>query len=171
PVGVGHARQQCVLAALLVDGDTPVTVDQLIDRVWGEQASPRAAGTLHTYIARLRRLLDPAQILHRSGAYRLTVDASAVDLHRFRDLVARAHVSDDERALALFDEALGLWRGEAFGSLDTPWLNGIRAALAVERACAELDHTDLQLRSGRHAQLLAGLTARTAQSPLDERVA
>ncbi|MFI6044707.1 tetratricopeptide repeat protein [Nocardia sp. NPDC051321] len=171
PIDVGHARQQCVLTALLVDANTLVTVDQLIDRIWGEHASPRASGTLHTYIARLRRCLAPTEILHRSGAYRLCVDAAAVDLHRFRHLIARAHASDDQKALDLFAEALGLWRGEAFGSLDTPWVNGIRATLAIERSAAELDYIDQQLHSGRHTHLLADLTARTAQKPLDERVA
>jgi DNA-binding SARP family transcriptional activator/tetratricopeptide (TPR) repeat protein len=183
PVEVGHARQQCVLAALLVDANTLVTADQLVNRVWGEQAPLRARNTLHSYIARLRRALTPAEttsepsadevrIGRRSGGYRLTVDESAVDVHRFRHLVARAWASEDEqRALALLERALGLWRGEAFATLDTSWISGVRAALDAERLAAELDHTDLQLHCGRHTQLLAGLTTRATERPLDERLA
>lgn len=168
-VDVGPARQQCVLAALLVDVGRPVTVDQLVDRVWGQRAPERAVGTLHSYLTRVRQALAGiATITRRSGSYVLTADERSIDLHRFRTLVARARASGEPE---LFDEALGLWRGEAFAGLDTPWLAMVREQLDRERLTAELDRNDVVLALGRHGDVLPDLLARTAEQPLDERLA
>ena len=56
-VDVGHARQRCVLAALLVEVNRPVPADQLIDRVWAERPPYRARNALSAYLSRLRRQL------------------------------------------------------------------------------------------------------------------
>ncbi|MGI5372822.1 AfsR/SARP family transcriptional regulator [Streptomyces sp. CA-251387] len=95
-----------------------------------------------------------------------------MDLHRFRDLVAQARdTQDDDRAAALLDEALRLWRGPALSTLETPWFTSLRETLHHERFTAELDRNDIALRHGRHAHILADLTAHAAAHPLDERLA
>ncbi|MEU1672059.1 BREX system ATP-binding domain-containing protein [Streptomyces roseifaciens] len=174
PVGLGHRRQQCVLAALLVDANRLVTVGQLIDRVWAEHPPQRARDTLYGYLSRLRRALavgDSARILRRPGGYTLAVPAPAVDVHRFRELAAQARdAGQDDRAARLFGQALGLWRGEAFAGLDTPWISGVREALARERSAAQAGYDDARLRLGQHAEMLAGLTGRARAHPLDEGV-
>ena len=60
---------------------------------------------------------------------------------------------------------------EAFATLDTPWVHQVRTALDAQRLAAELDRNDLALDRGRHAALLAGLSARAAAYPLDKRLA
>ncbi|ONI81440.1 hypothetical protein ALI144C_19075 [Actinosynnema sp. ALI-1.44] len=175
PVDVGHARQMCVLLALLVDANRAVSVEQLVDRVWGEQPPPRARSTLSGYLTRLRHVLAPAGdeigLTWRPEGYVLTVAPEATDLHRFRQLVGQARDVDDERALALLDQAQALWRGEAFAHLDTLWLAGVRDTLNRERYAAELDRNDLRLRGGEHAWLLPGLLTQVHDHPLDERLA
>jgi DNA-binding SARP family transcriptional activator/tetratricopeptide (TPR) repeat protein len=174
PLDLGHARQQCVLVVLLIEANATVLADQLIDRVWGANPSHGARNTLHTYVARLRRVLSAvpeATIVRSSGGYQLMVDENLVDLHRFRSLVTQARsVGEHEQAFVLLDQALDLWRGEAFTGLDTRWLADVRATLEQQRAAAELDRTDLALRLGRHTELLPELSSRLAQHPLDERV-
>ncbi|WP_431927606.1 BTAD domain-containing putative transcriptional regulator [Nonomuraea jabiensis] len=176
PINLGPARQRCVLAALLVDANHPVSLDQLTDRVWGDAPPQRAAGTLHSYLSRLRSVLSPAVLsssgsIHRSAAgYLLRVREEAVDLHRFRALLARARASDDGEAARLYGVALGLWRGEPFADLDTPWLAALRHTLQTEHLSARLDHHDVQLRLGRHAELLPELTVLADRHPLDERL-
>ena len=56
-VWVGHARQRCVLVALLVDVNRVVSVDQLVDRVWADRRPQRARGAPYNYLSRLRRIL------------------------------------------------------------------------------------------------------------------
>ncbi|WP_308210272.1 AfsR/SARP family transcriptional regulator [Amycolatopsis iheyensis] len=173
PVDLGPARQRTVLAALLVDANRPVSLEQLVDRVWADRPPLRARESLYSYLSRLRgsaagRGLEIERV---GGGYVPHVDPDAVDLHRFRRLVAEAHDADDEAAAELFEQALALWRGGALTDVDTPWADDLRRALAAERWAAELAHADLRLRQGGHAELLADLTERTRDHPLDERLA
>ncbi|HEX8868868.1 MAG TPA: AfsR/SARP family transcriptional regulator, partial [Lentzea sp.] len=170
-VHVGHARQQCVLTALLVDANRLVPVDVLVDRVWGEQVPYRARNAVAGYVSRLRQVLPSGvRITGRQGGYVLTVDPLSVDLHRFDHLVERARLEQDQ-ATVLLSEALRLWRGEPFSTLDTPWLAGVRSSLEARRLAAVLDRNDLVLDQGRHTSLLAELEELASSFPLDERVA
>lgn len=174
PTHLGHIRQRCVLAALLVDANRAVAVDDLVERVWADRAPQRVKGTLYGYLSRLRQALSAGgnvRIVRQPGGYLLEVDPHCVDLHRFRDLVGRARTVDDQQALALLEQALGLWRGEPFATVDTPWFSDLRQRLEQERFAAELDRTDIRLRRGLHGELLPVLTALSAEHPLDERLA
>jgi DNA-binding SARP family transcriptional activator/Flp pilus assembly protein TadD len=174
-VDLGHARQRCVLGVLLVEAGRPVSVDQLVDRVWGDEVPQRVTNALYSYLSRLRRAVAGAtdvEIKRQPGGYALIVDPQAVDLHRFRRSVAAARASDADRPAAeLFAQALGLWRGEPFDGLDTPWLTSMRRLLLGERFAAELDRNDVLLRLGRHGEMLPALSAAVAEHPLDERLA
>jgi DNA-binding SARP family transcriptional activator len=173
-VDLGHARQRCVLAVLLLEANRAVPADQLFERVWAGQVPQRARNTLAGYVSRLRQVLTPAggATITSASGYLLTVDPAAVDLVRFRRTIAEARAAGPESdALALFDEALGLWRGTAFAGLDTPWLNAMRETVDAERLAAELERNDLALEAGRHAALLGELPVRSAAYPFDERLA
>ncbi|MDT0396483.1 MULTISPECIES: AfsR/SARP family transcriptional regulator [Streptomyces] len=176
PVEVGHARQRQVLAALVMDAGRVVPADVLVDRVWGEREPRRGREALYGYVSRLRGALSSsgADIVREQGGYRLMVGAGAVDVHRFRELSARAQTAPasygDERRAALWEEALGLWRGEAFTGADTPWFNAQRSLLDQERLAAQSELVEARLRLGQHAAVLARLSAWAEQDPLDERV-
>ncbi|MDS0132567.1 MULTISPECIES: BTAD domain-containing putative transcriptional regulator [unclassified Amycolatopsis] len=173
-VELGPVRQRSVLAALLADANRLVPVDQLIDRVWADNPPLRARDTLYSYLSRLRGVLAGGglEIERLGGGYFPRVDPDAVDLHRFRRLVAEAReAEDDEAAAGLFERARELWRGEALADVGTPWADELRRDLRAEQWAAELDHADVCLRQGRHAELLPELTVRTREHPLDERLA
>jgi DNA-binding SARP family transcriptional activator len=122
PVSVGPARQRLVLAALATDADHVVSVSQLTDRVWGEDAPHRARSVLGVYVSRLRQELGSAAVAWRSGGYVLVIDRMAVDTHRFHDLCVQARTTaDDAQAVTLLTEALRSWRGPALTGLDSQW--------------------------------------------------
>ena len=175
PVEIGHPRQRDVLVALLVDANHVVSVEQLVDRVWGGRPPTGPRPALYSYVSRLRTALADVEgvaIERRSGGYLLTVDPLVVDLHRFRYLVDRARASSvDEEALELFDQAMALWDGRPWSDPDTPWLVEMREIAIGQRLAAELDRNDLKLGRGHHATLVPELTARAAEFPLDERLA
>lgn len=172
---IGHARQRCVLASLLVDVNRPVSVDQLIDRVWADEPPRQVRNALAGYLSRLRQLLGDAgdvQISRGTAGYTLTADALSVDLHLFRHLAGQARASADQlEATECYRRALELWRGEPFAVLDTPWVNEVRNALEAERLSVALDRNDATLRAGRHTELLDELAAALQAHPLDERLA
>ncbi|QRP46889.1 BTAD domain-containing putative transcriptional regulator [Amycolatopsis sp. FDAARGOS 1241] len=171
PLDLGHARQRWVFAALLADANRPVPTERLVERVWAGEQPYRAHRLLASYLSRLRRTLaaaDSVEIKHGPGGYVVTVEPEAVDVVRFRSVLARAR---EQRRPDLFDEALALWRGEAFAGLDTPWAEAMRETLGAERLSAQLDRTDLALQLGEHNAVLADAAQRAAAYPLDERIA
>ncbi|KJK51210.1 hypothetical protein UK23_07600 [Lentzea aerocolonigenes] len=174
-VDLGTPKQRCVLAALAVDEGRVVPVERLVERISGIEGAARSRSTLHSYISRLRRSLADASgvsIVRRSGGYALVTDAAepVTDLHRFRDLRSQAGV-DDVQAVSAWTEALALWRGQPLTGVDGAWAEAERDRLALERLAAEHDLADALLRLGKGGQLVSELSGRSAQQPLDERVA
>jgi DNA-binding SARP family transcriptional activator len=127
PIDLGHARQRAVLAVLLLAANYPVSVGQLMDRVWGEAQPRRGREVLYSYLSRLRvALAGPAEVTIQRGrgSYTLVIDPDTVDLHRFRQAATRARAAaTPEQALDLFDQALGSWLDSALSDLSSEWLN------------------------------------------------
>ena len=172
---LGHSRQRCVLAILLAEANSVVSVAELVDRVWGQRPPHRARESIYSYLSRLRHLVaevPDVRLVQRSGGYLVIVDPLVIDMHLFRHLTGRAREnSEGAAAAAVLDRALTLWRGEAFAGLNTPWINALRAELDRQRFAARLDRNDLALRAGRQDDLLHEIRAMAAAHPLDERVA
>src|SRR5262245_47597199 len=126
-VEVGPPQRCAVLAALAVDAGRSVPVDVLLDRVWGTAIPAKARRGLQAHIVYLRRDLrsgtdGAVDVVRRSGGYALTADRDQVDLHQFRDLMARAritHVVTDR--VSLLRQAVGLWTGQPLAGLGGDW--------------------------------------------------
>ena len=182
PVDVGGTQPRTVLAMLLVAGGRIVPAESIIDALWGESPPASAAGTLQSYVSRLRRAIVPggargeaARILAWDPpGYRLVIDPGVVDAHRFETLAdagrARLLAGDPLEARRLLGEALALWRGPAlleFSHLDFAW--GYAARLEERRLVAAEDHVDADMRLGRHAAVVGELGELVAAHPLREQ--
>ena len=103
PVPLGGARQRAVLAILLLRRGEVVSVDRLVDELWGEQPPDTAVKTVQVYVSRLRKALGQGVVVTRAGGYALEIDAERVDAGRFERLAAdgrEALTRGDPRAAA-----------------------------------------------------------------------
>ncbi len=172
-------RRRTILAVLLAVRGEVVSVDRIVDAVWGAKPPPSAHRSLRSHVSRLRGELaavDAAAadvLVTEPDGYRMAVGDGDLDAARFEGLVARARASmeaDPAAAVGLFSEAEGLWRGSAFGELAE--LEVVRLeALRLDglRTSAAADRVDAQLALGRGEEVLSELEARVAADPRDER--
>ena len=177
PVDLGHPKQRCVLAALVLDRGQVLSTDRLAERVWGTSVPRSGRETVHSYISRIRRALSEVEgvaVVRRSGGYALIAEAEPppVDLYLFQDLCAKAVADkDDVRTASTLAEALALWRGPALTGLTGEWADTERERLERARLAAQLDLSETRLRLGEGTELVAELAGHTASHPYDERIA
>ncbi|HWJ60869.1 MAG TPA: BTAD domain-containing putative transcriptional regulator [Acidimicrobiales bacterium] len=177
-VALGGRRQKSVLVRLAIVAGDVVPVDRLIGDLWGGEPPASAANTLQSYVSNLRRELGTGNgpVIERIGdGYRISREAVGLASARFEALVAQASGVEagqrtaDER-IALLDDALALWRGQAVADFaDEPWARGAAVRLDELRLAAEEVRFDLLLDAGRHAVAVGELSAAVDAHPLRER--
>ena len=134
PVEFGSAKERALLAILALRLGEVVSIDSLIDALWGAQPPADPLASLHVLISRLRKALGADCIVTRGRGYSLSVDAESIDLVRFERLHASGRASlaagDAREAASTLRRALTLWRGEPLADLrpsrssrpsDTDW--------------------------------------------------
>jgi DNA-binding SARP family transcriptional activator/pimeloyl-ACP methyl ester carboxylesterase len=185
PLEVGGARARAVLATLIVHANYVVAADQLIEELWPERPTDKAAASLQVRLWGLRKLLRGAadaedrddredRLVTQAPGYRLRVRPEELDACRFEDLVADGNKAlafgDAAAALDHLDEALSLWRGPALAGIDAPSARAEAARLEELRLAAIEARADALLRRGRHADVIAELETLTKAYPLRERL-
>ncbi|GAA1976356.1 AfsR/SARP family transcriptional regulator [Kitasatospora viridis] len=137
-------RHREVLGRLLVARRRVVPVGTLVADLWTEPPAG-AAGAVQTFVAALRRVLEPdrpprapAALLVTDGpGYALRAASEAVDAWRFEAAVGAAERLPPERAAVLLAEALGWWRGPAYAEFaDRRWARAERSRLLELRLLA-----------------------------------
>ncbi|KAB8183444.1 BTAD domain-containing putative transcriptional regulator [Microbispora catharanthi] len=179
PVPVGGPGLRALLGLLLLNAGRVVTIDRLIDGLYGAEPPSGADNALQAQVSRLRRHLaslgDLGDLVVREPAgYRLAVDPDDVDASRFERLAAEGRraldAGDPARAAGLLGQALALWRGPALADVpDAPFAPAQAARLEELRLSAAEDLAEAGLALGRHRDLLPELQERIAAHPLRER--
>ncbi|HEX2235852.1 MAG TPA: BTAD domain-containing putative transcriptional regulator, partial [Actinomycetota bacterium] len=180
-ITIGARKQRAVLALLVINAGRIVSLDRIIDDIWGEEPPETAPNAVQVYVSGLRKLLDPDRsrgaaggpIARRGDGYVLEVEPADVDALVFEELVrsgraalAAGRAASCAEAMA---HALALWRGpaladfayDAFAQPEIDRLEGLRMSAIDDRIRAELD-------LGRHAALVPELEALVARHPLRE---
>ena len=178
PLELGGPQQRAVIAHLALEVGHVVSVDRLVDRLWGED-SPRAPlGTLQSYVSRLRRALEPDRaqgqastvLVSEAPGYLLRLPPEQIDLQHFRSLVDRARRGPPRDALAALDEALALWRGPALAGIGPDESIGqLTVRLQEERHAAIEQRFDALLALGRAGEAVPALQEAVEEEPLRER--
>lgn len=188
---LGAPRQRAVVAALALYGGRPVSVDTVVDLVWGEHPPPGVATTLQGYVSHLRRAVEPERERRAPARVLVTVPTgyawhAPVDAGDFERTIEHAHArlrTSDPRLTPDLDEpelhetlrdlegALTRWRGAPYAELsDAPAAVAARARLEELLLVAREDRAVAGLALGRHQTVAAELETLTQQHPLRERL-
>ncbi|MER5934045.1 AfsR/SARP family transcriptional regulator [Streptomyces sp. NPDC002054] len=175
-------RQVLTLLALYPGRVMPVPT--LMEEIWGTELPQSALTTLQTYILQLRRRLGTAMgpgapgaakevLATRHGGYLLQIPPQSVDVHAYETLVSQGQsafeAGDDERAAGLLRNALGLWQGPALVDVRVGPILEIEVMRLEESRLVTVERRiDVDLRLGRHTELLAELTELIARHPQHE---
>lgn len=126
-VPVRSLKVRTLLGVLLLHVNRPVSADALLDALWGERPPCSAVKNLHSYVHRLRELLDGIGLDGRlscdPGGYRLAAERGGLDLLDFDALTAEIGVASAagrwDRVVRLGTAALEHWRGPVLDDVAT----------------------------------------------------
>lgn len=182
-IDLGPPKQRAILALLALRAGRHVPLDEVIAALWAGQSPARAANLVHTYVARLRQVLEPDTPRHRRtnviasvpGGYRLAVGIGQLDLHAFRAEVREAAALRERGqptdAFARFGESLGRWRDPQVSELAALLIeqDDIRP-LRQEFLASALNYVGLGLELDRPEAVLPVAEQLALTEPLNERV-
>ncbi len=181
PIKLGGAKQQLVLASLLIEPNRVVSVDRLIEWVWNDDVPERNA-TLQVYVSNLRRLLSPIGealgreiVTTRRPGYSIEIgdgELDAIEFERLRLAGEQALRSGaPHEAAPALRAALALWRGDPLAGLP---LEGVAqhevTRLEVARSTVIEQLGEAEVTLGHHQDVVNDLSAWVLDASLNERL-
>lgn len=181
-VALGGPRQLALLAFLLVHSNRAVSVDQLIDGLWGERDPVGAVKRVQVAVARLRKAIDienadgESPVRSTAGGYLLALGPGQLDAEVFSARIEEGREalesSDAAHAGEMLRGALSLWRGPPLAEVAyESFAQGEIRRLEELRLIAIEARVEADLQIGRHAAVIGELQALLAAHPTRERLA
>ncbi|MET8760770.1 BTAD domain-containing putative transcriptional regulator [Lentzea sp. NPDC004782] len=166
-------RKQKILAALLLNAPHAVSVDHLLEAVWGVDPPVTAARQIRNTTTELRRELvahgAPAGVITAVGpGFQVNLDACWFDLGEFEERLAVAGRAGSREALAELERALALWRGPALDGLNSDALRPAARALDERRLAALERRYGVEIDLNGGADVLEEVGALAQQHPYRE---
>jgi DNA-binding SARP family transcriptional activator len=155
---LGSPQQKAVLAVLLLARGRHVSLETLIDALWGERAPRTAASTIRNYVSRLRRRLHPddpswpdQDVIKLVGdGYTLRLGSALLDVDVF--------------------EKLDLGQGIPLAGVPGPWAEAQRTTMAELQLTAAEDGLAADVESGDYLAAIPQLRELRAAHPLREKL-
>ncbi|GAA3448144.1 AfsR/SARP family transcriptional regulator [Planomonospora venezuelensis] len=157
-------RHRAVLAYLLLNAGRVISIERLIDAMWGYDRPDTARSQIHASITAIRKVLRGAGAVRlletRAGGYVAQPEPGQVDAQEFTELAAAGELR----------RALDLWSGEALEDVQAHYVTGARELWNDRRLSAYERLVEAELAAGRHGDLLGELAAQATAHPLRERL-
>ncbi|MFC5216869.1 BTAD domain-containing putative transcriptional regulator [Streptomyces coerulescens] len=178
----GPAKQRAVLAMLLCADGAFLARREIVRGVWGGSAPATASQVVATYVARLRKILEPARgyradatvLLSRGDSYALPTDPGRFDIRAFEQAVhgARQLRADGDLTGCVkeLERGLALWRGPALEGVPGPHAARERHRLGELRLAGQEGRLAVLLDQGGHTEAVPELSALAAAHPARERI-
>ncbi|MEU7748175.1 BTAD domain-containing putative transcriptional regulator [Nonomuraea sp. NPDC049158] len=172
---LGGGLQRVAMAIMLLDANRVVPVTRMIEAVWGEAPPETARNQIQIRISHLRRLLgDTAQphnlLITMPPGYLLRIGRGQLDLTDFDELTEQAQLEKPAQAARTLRSALALWRGPVLSNVSSDLIQTIAHGVQERRLLAHEQCIDLELKQGRHQQLVAELRGLVQDNPLREQL-
>jgi DNA-binding SARP family transcriptional activator len=170
-----------VLALLLLRANQVVSMDSLIEELWGETPPMSAIGTAQTYIYQLRKVIDPGAkqagdgdwLVTKPPGYLMRLLPDQLDANAFEALSRQGRQMLEsglpEQASHLLRRALDLWKGPSLANVRRGHLLDAHAVHLEEQRMRTLElriQADAEL--GRHRELIGEMRSLVAVHPLNE---
>jgi DNA-binding SARP family transcriptional activator len=173
PAATGGSKRDALLALLALRRGRAVSVDALIDDLWGSDMPVSPRNAIHHHVARLRAALGQEAIVGSPNGYAL--EDATTDALVFEDLLVEARVAlrdgDARTAADLAARALSLWRGSALeGLADTDAVRAEADRLEELRVDALEERFESALELGEHREIISELQQAVRERPFRERL-
>lgn len=173
------SKLRSTLAMLIANHNRTISQTMMIDEIWPENPPATVMETLRTYVYQLRKVLarGPSArcdlVATRPGGYELMIEPDSLDLSVFENAMAQGRREFAAGRLAeascQLRTALQLRRGPVLGDVGAgPLLGGIAARIEEDLLDAVAMRIEIDLRLGRHRELIGELAGLVTQFPTNE---